>query len=130
MTKSRVLVAVAVMLSFAALGAQPTPADGVVHLKLDKSTPEADQVLTAAPDRVVLDFSLAPELAVSRVVVSNGETDAKLGELKRSEDDETILWAGFEEPVADGMYTVNWTTSSGDGHPVRGEFSFTVSAGR
>jgi methionine-rich copper-binding protein CopC len=36
----------------------------------------------------------------------------------------------FEEPLHDGAYTVNWTTSSGDGHPVRGEFSFTVSTGR
>lgn len=130
MTKSRFLIVVASMLSIAALGARSVPADGALHLQLDKSTPEADQVLTEAPDRIVLEFSLAPELAVSRVAVRNGEAETKLGELQRSEEDETILWAGFQEPVADGTYTVNWTTSSGDGHPVRGEFSFTVSTGR
>lgn len=130
MTKARVFVVVAAMLAIAAFAVPPAPADGVLHLQLDKSAPEADQVLSAAPEKIVLEFSQRPELAVSRVVIRNGDVQAKLGELQRQEDDETILWADFQEPVADGTYTVNWTTSSGDGHPVRGEFSFTVSTGR
>lgn len=104
------------------------PATSFVHLKLDKSIPEADQVLREAPDKIVLEFSLKPELSVSRITVKGDHGDAKLTDLARSEEDETILWAAFEAPLADGTYAVSWVTSSGDGHPVRGEFSFTVQA--
>jgi len=105
-------------------------AESVLHLKLDKSTPAADQVVSEVPTKIVLDFSLAPELAVSRIAVAGAGGKVEMGEVKRSAEDDTILWASVEEPLADGAYTVNWTTSSGDGHPVRGEFSFTVQANR
>ncbi len=121
---------IAAMLSLAAFVAGSAPAADTLHLKLDKSAPEADQVLTAAPEKIVLEFSQKPELAVSRIVVTGGEGPAKLTDVARSEDDETILWAAFEEPLTTGAYTVRWMTSSGDGHPIRGEFAFTVRADR
>jgi len=128
--KKRLLVAAVVVLAVAALAAAPAPAASVLHLKLDKSTPEADQVVTASPEKIVLDFSEKPELAVSRVSLKRGSRDIELSEVKRSEDDESILWVGVPSPLADGAYTVDWTTSSADGHPVRGEFAFTVATGR
>jgi len=129
--KKRVLLTAVLLLGVAVLPTVPASfATGMLHLKLDKSTPEADQVVTTAPAKIVLDFSEAPELAVTRVVVSHGEVNATLGEVKRDEEDASILWAAFEEPVGDGAYTVNWVTSSSDGHPVRGEFAFTVQTGR
>ena len=82
------------------------PAESGIHLKLDKSLPEADQVLRETPDKVVLEFSLKPELAVSRITVKGDHGDAKLTDVARSEEDETILWAAFEEPLADGTYAV------------------------
>ena len=119
-----VLVASLMMVSLVAVGV--APAESVLHLKLDASLPEADQVLEASPERIVLEFSIRPELAVSRIQIE----DAKLGKVARSEDDETILWVVVEEPLAAGAHTVNWVTSSGDGHPVRGEFTFSVGANR
>ena len=29
-------------------------------------------------------------------------------------------------PVVDGVQTVNWSAASGDGHPVKGSFTFTA----
>lgn len=120
------VAALAVVL--AAAGA--APAAVVLHLKLDASVPEADQVVTEAPDRIVLDYSQSPELAVSRVTLEGEQGEVEVSEVKRSEEDDTILWVAIEQPLTDGAYTVNWVTSSGDGHPIRGEFSFTVSTGR
>jgi methionine-rich copper-binding protein CopC len=62
--------------------------------------------------------------------MKSGDHDVELSEVKRSEDDDSILWVGIPHPLADGAYTVSWATSSADGHPVRGEFAFTVAAGR
>ena len=102
------------------------PAEKVLHLKLDTSIPEADQVLKAPPKKIVLKFSQRPELTVARIEIQDG----KLSKVARSQDDETILWVAVEEPLAAGTHTVKWVTSSSDGHPVRGEFSFMVSADR
>jgi methionine-rich copper-binding protein CopC len=128
--EKRVRLVIAGVFATVALVAAASTAESVMHLKLDKSTPEADQVLAQAPDRIVLEFSQKPELSVSRIAVTGAHGAAKTTDIGRSEDDETILWVAFEEPLEAGAYTVNWTTSSGDGHPIRGEFSFTVSAER
>ena len=55
---------------------------------------------------------------------------AELGKVTRSEEDETILWTAIEEPLPNGNHTVSWVTSSSDGHPIRGEFTFTIGAAR
>lgn len=128
--KKHFLVGVVLALGVVALAAAPAGAANVLHLKLDKSTPEADQVVTAPPEKIVLDFSEKPELAVSRVSLKSGERDIELPEVKRSEDDESILWVAVPSPLPNGAYTVSWATSSADGHAVRGEFAFTVASAR
>lgn len=120
-----IVVAAAVLLS-----ATIAPAANVLHLQLDKSMPEADQAITESPDKIVLEFSQRPELAVSRLVLKTGDREIDLGDVTRDENDETILWSAVQEELAAGVYTLNWTTASSDGHPVRGEFSFTLSADR
>lgn len=127
--KKRALLSVQAILVVVVLAGAVVTAEEFLHLKLDKSAPEADQVLREAPAKIVLDFSEKPEAAVSRISVKGEHGDAKLTAVAAGEDDDTILWAAFEEPLVDGAYSVSWVTSSGDGHPVRGEFSFTVSAG-
>lgn len=128
--KRRVFLTLQAVLVFGILGVGLVAAEGLLHLKLDKSIPEADAVLPEAPAKIMLDFSEKPELSVSRINVKSERGDAKLTAVASSEEDETILWVAFEEPLADGVYSVSWVTSSADGHPIRGEFSFAVSAGR
>jgi len=112
------------------LATSAAPAGAALHLKLDKSEPAAEQVLEASPEKIVLYFSQRPELAISRVTITGAEGEAKVGKVQRNEENETILWAAVEEPLAAGGYTVAWVTSSADLHPVRGEFTFTVQAAR
>lgn len=126
----RLVLVVVTVFAASLLMAGVAPAENILHLKLDKSAPEADQVVSEAPTKIVLEFSEAPELAISRIAVTGAHGDAKLTDVARSEEDETILWAAFEAPLTDGAYTVRWMTSSSDGHAVRGEFSFTVRAAR
>ena len=37
--------------------------------------------------------------------------------------------ADVKQALAAGSYTVSWKTSSKDGHPIKGDFTFTVKAG-
>jgi|TARA_B100000959_G_scaffold167266_1_gene175141 hypothetical protein len=101
-------------------------AEKILHLKLDSSIPKTDEILKASPKKIVLEFSQRPELSIAKIDIQDG----KLGKVMRSEEDETILWAAIEESLPAGKHTVKWVTSSSDGHPVRGEFSFAVSARR
>ena len=101
-------------------------AEKILHLKLDSSIPKADEILKASPKKIVLEFSQRPELSIAKIDIQDG----KLGKVMRSEEDETILWAAIEESLPAGKHTVKWVTSSSDGHPVRGEFSFAVSVRR
>ena len=98
-------------------------AEKILHLKLDSSIPKADETLKASPEKIVLEFSQRPELTVAKI----GIQDGKLSKVMRGEEDETILWVAVEESLPAGNHIVKWVTSSSDGHPVRGEFSFTVS---
>lgn len=101
-------------------------AEKILHLKLDSSIPKADEMLETPPKRIVLKFSQRPELTVAKI----GIQDGKLSKVMRGEEDETILWVAVEESLPAGNHIVKWVTSSSDGHPVRGEFSFAVSVRR
>ena len=56
------------------------------------------------------------------VLNSNGESVA-LGNFV-IEDDE--MWATFLQPLENGDYKVEWKIIGADGHPIEGEFSFSV----
>lgn len=100
-----------------------------MHLRLIKSEPAKDEVV-AAPSVIRLWFSLAPELAVTtvRVTGATGKSVA-LSAVRRAGAAGAPVEADVTEALAPGRYTVSWKTSSRDGHPMKGDFSFTVRAG-
>ena len=126
--RTRLVVSAVSAVAATLMVAGAAPATEAIHLWLDKSTPAADAVVAQSPERIVLDFSEGFEMAVSKVTIKGVAGDVKLGKLVRHKEDETIMWAPIETPLADGVYSVSWITSSGDGHPVRGNFDFTVKA--
>ena len=128
--RTRLVVFAVLAVAATLLVAGAAPATEAFHLYLDKSMPAADAVVTQSPEKIVLEFSESFEMAVSRVTIKGVAGDVTLGKLGRHEEDETIMWAPIETPLTDGVYSVNWVTSSADGHPVRGEFDFTVEAAR
>jgi methionine-rich copper-binding protein CopC len=101
-----------------------------LHLALDRSAPEADQVVTGV-ERVSLWFTQAPQMSGTsiRVVPAGGEP-LELGKARMSEEDEKLILLDLSEPLVDGAYEIHWRAMAQDGHTVRGDFGFQVKAAR
>lgn len=98
------------------------------HDELIGSSPAAGSSVDELPDEVELTFSavLLAEPAATDVVV----TDAAGADL--TEGDLVIDGTRITQPLsgtAAGVVTVIWRVVSSDGHPVSGEFTFTVGDG-
>lgn len=124
----KILDRAAAGLALALLVAAVAPAAGSsVHLELTKSVPAKDTALAASPAEIRLWFSQATELSISRIQLTAADgTEVELGEVASAP--ENALVAAVLSPLDAGTYEVAWRTSSGDGHPIRGTFTFTVAA--
>jgi len=103
------------------------PAARLPHLKLKRSFPAKDTVLTSSPDAVRLWLTERSELPATKITVT---TDAKAPvateKVTRAAGADAPIEAKFSTPLAAGRYTVTWKTMSKDGHVVNGTFGFTV----
>ncbi|MCL7970500.1 MAG: copper resistance protein CopC/CopD [marine benthic group bacterium] len=98
-----------------------------VHTRLESSTPAADEVLSSAPEEIELRFSGPVNGALSSVFIVASTGDSLRVSLSMpGADGRTLL--GELPPLSEGEYLVRWRTVSADGHPVEGEFGFTVAA--
>jgi methionine-rich copper-binding protein CopC len=121
------LIAVTVLTVLVVSGA--ALAEGALHLRLTKSAPAKDTAVETAPGEIRLWFSLQPEVAVSRIKLTAADgSEIALGKVEAAE--ENALVAMVEGEMAPGSYEVSWRTSSGDGHPITGTFTFEVGATR
>lgn len=99
------------------------------HLHLEKSEPAKDQVLPQAPTVIRLWYSMPPELAVTAVKLRRADGAAiTTAAPHRGKDGATAVEVEIKQPLPAGSYVVNWKTASKDGHPVTGDFAFTVKA--
>ncbi len=106
------------------MGAAP---HSVLHLHLEKSDPAKDAALAASPEAVHLWYSEAPELKLTTVKVTGADGKAiTLEPVAVVDNDSKHVAAPVATPLAAGAYTVAWRTLSKDGHPVSGEFGFTI----
>ncbi len=113
----------ALLLALLAVLAIPSPASA--HDELLGSDPAQDSTVDALPDQLTLTFSgaIATEEGASEVSV----TDASGTEL--ADGAPTAQDNVLTQPLdgeASGAVTVLWKVVSSDGHPISGEFSFTV----
>jgi hypothetical protein len=92
------------------------------HTELSQSVPADQAVLDTAPKEVMLHFSEAVRLT-SLSLTKQGESAADLGPLPVGTSRHFAVPAG---ELAAGAYAVEWRALAGDGHALRGEFSFTV----
>lgn len=126
-----VLTAVVALPAKGAISALPTPDEsaGALHVRLTKSEPAKDQTVPA-PTTIRLWFSLAPEMAVTTVTLADASgKSVALSRAHRTNADGAPVEADIRQALAPGRYTVEWKTSSRDGHPMKGAFSFTVRSG-
>jgi methionine-rich copper-binding protein CopC len=120
-------VAVATVGAIALLTAIAPASQAMRHLRLVRSFPAKDTVLTIAPDAVRLWLSEPTQAPVSKVTVTAAAGDTvKLEALTREAAADAPLVGKFTKPVGAGQYTVTWKAMSKDGHVVNGTFGFRV----
>lgn len=97
------------------------------HAHLKQQVPAAESEVSPAPQSITLHFSEGVESRFSGVTVT-GEDAKKVetGKAVRSETDKTELTVPINQPLASGLYTVNWHVVSVDGHKTQGQYQFRV----
>lgn len=97
-----------------------------LHMRLVKSAPEKDQVVTEAPAQIQLWFSQKPEVALTRVRLTGPDgATFEVGKAKAA-DDKSVTMSVIDS-LPEGSYSVAWRTAAPDGHKVDGEYAFTYS---
>lgn len=97
------------------------------HTRLAASRPAAGSTLREAPRELRLTFSTRAERSITRARLRAADGRlVTLGPIAGVEGDAKTVVFPIAGSLAGGSYTVEWTTGSADGHPVRGSFTFTI----
>ncbi|WP_042954280.1 copper resistance CopC family protein [Rhizobium leguminosarum] len=97
------------------------------HAHFQTSQPTQGEKLAAAPKVVSVQFSGGIEAAVSSITMLDAyERSVPMSPAKYAKDSGTLS-AEPSTVLVPGNCKVRWNALSTDGHPVSGEFSFTVS---
>lgn len=102
------------------------PAGAAAHEELREATPGDGDELAVAPDRLRLTFVNPLELGLAHLTLLGPDGAVALGELRRAADAPHVLLAPIRGRLVAGAYTVRWQVAGPDGHPVRGEYGFTI----
>ena len=112
-----------------ALGATAAAeADAAFHFGLSRSAPAADATVPS-PAEVRLWFTQVgqPGSVAIRLINPAGAA-VPTGDPTPNEDDGRVYHVSVGQKLPAGAYTVSWRGIGDDGHVVRGDFGFTVSA--
>ncbi len=105
-----------------------TPTAASAHDEFLSSTPEAGSTVGTTPTEISLTFSgdllTTPGAAVLEVLTEDGTNLAADAPLI---DATTLTQPLTPDPIS-GVVTVRWKVVSSDGHPISGEFTYTVAA--
>jgi methionine-rich copper-binding protein CopC len=93
------------------------------HMKVEKTEPAADAVISSPMPHVQIFFSEAPDLKVSKLEIKGPSEKTKLVQAHVMGKS---LMAMVEGEMPDGVYTVSWQSAGDDGHMQKGDFKFTV----
>jgi len=100
------------------------------HFALTKSAPAADSKVSP-PSELRLWFSQVPQSgSLSVRLVDAGGDLVETGEPVSDEADAKVVGIAIPHAIGSGTYTVAWRGIGDDGHVVRGEFGFEVTAQR
>jgi putative copper export protein/methionine-rich copper-binding protein CopC len=103
------------------------PAEAAAHQRLLRAEPAADDVATVVPSELRLHFYEPVQLAFTTLVLLGPDGGGVvLGEARVAGDAGTELIVPIRGALQAGSYTVRWTSASRDGHPVRGEYTFSI----
>lgn len=116
LTRSAFGALVAVALLFTAVTLQ-------AHMKLAKSEPAANAVVSTPLKTVQVAFTEAPDLKVSKLELKGPSNTTKLVQVHVMDKS---LMATVEGDMPNGAYTISWQAAGKDGHIQKGDFTFTV----
>ncbi len=105
------------------------PAPASAHLHLTGSAPAADDSLRAAPAEIRLSFTERVELRFSDISLVGPLGEVRTGEIFVPVDSPSVLAVRVLGGLGAGEYTVHWRAASADGHPMEGEYRFTILPG-
>ena len=99
--------------------------NAAAHTYLDTTNPEDGAVVVDPLQSIELTYAgKIEEGSTFKVIASNGEEiDTASMELVNG-----VLTGTFASPLPNDNYIVEWNSISADGHPLTGQFSFTVDA--
>ncbi len=97
------------------------------HLTLRRSSP-SDGTSVASPPEIRLWFSQEPQRGSTTLTLTGPGGTLSLGDVTVDPEDPKVFFARVQTPLAAGSYRVNWRTMASDGHVIRGEFAFAVTA--
>ncbi|WP_396203213.1 copper resistance protein CopC [Gemmatimonas sp.] len=124
-----IMAAVAIAVTVATAPSR-SPALSVVrlpHLKLKRSFPAKDTVLTTSPDAIRLWLTEKADLPATRITLATASGAAvTVDKPTRAAGADAPIEAKVTQPLAAGRYLVTWKTMSKDGHVVNGTFGFEV----
>ena len=104
------------------------PALAWAHAHLTKASPAAAAVVTTSPTAIRLWFSEAPELSLTKVVLTDSSGAVMtVGSAEHDSAGALVARIPVLAALPSGRYTVSWSTAAADGHPSKGHYSFTVS---
>jgi copper transport protein len=104
------------------------PAAASAHVSLLGSAPAASAHLVVAPTEIRLIFSERPERGFTSIVLLGpGGAEIALDSIVIGPGN--VASARVAGQLTAGLHVVRWRTVSRDGHPVRGEFDFSVAEG-
>ncbi|MBK8163533.1 MAG: copper homeostasis periplasmic binding protein CopC [Gammaproteobacteria bacterium] len=102
------------------------PLGASAHTHLEKSDPADKASLSAAPASVQLWFSDKVAAEWSKIVVTDA-AGKRVDQEKVAVDETDPKHIRVDlNPITSGKYKVDWNVISGDGHRVKGSFSFSV----
>jgi methionine-rich copper-binding protein CopC len=102
------------------------PLIGTAHTHMEKSDPAKDAVLATAPKAVQLWFTEKVAAEWSKIQVTDAKGN-RVDKEKVTGDANDAKHIQVElNTLQSGVYQVKWNVISGDGHRVKGEFSFSV----
>jgi methionine-rich copper-binding protein CopC len=99
----------------------------LAHAHLIRATPAVGGTVNTPPSEVTLRFSEKLEATFSSVVVrdSTGKQVDK-GDGTVDKGDRTVMRVMLQQPMAPGVYKVEWKVMSADTHKIDGNFTFKV----
>lgn len=104
------------------------PSGARAHDALQRSVPTKDAHLAVAPSTLRLTFTSAPGLAFVRIRLLGSDGAAVQLGPPRLDSARTVV-LDITGALRAGVHTVAWQIAGADGHPVRGQYTFTIAPG-